>query len=48
VSVVLSTIPFLVAAIYRIHVEEDALRQEFGVAYSDYAEETWRLIPWVY
>jgi protein-S-isoprenylcysteine O-methyltransferase len=48
VSVALSTIPFLVAAMYRIRVEEEVLRQEFGVAYSAYAEETWRLIPWVY
>jgi protein-S-isoprenylcysteine O-methyltransferase Ste14 len=48
VSVALSTIPFLVAAMNRIRVEEEVLRQEFGVAYSAYAEETWRLIPWVY
>jgi protein-S-isoprenylcysteine O-methyltransferase Ste14 len=48
VSVALSTIPFLVATMYRIRVEEDVLRQKFGSAYSDYAEETWRLVPWVY
>ena len=48
VSVVLSTIPFLAAAAYRIHVEEAALRRRFGAAYSDYAAHTRRLIPWVY
>ncbi len=48
VSIALSTIPFLAAAAYRIRVEEEALRQEFGAAYSGYAERTWRLIPWVY
>lgn len=48
VSLALSTIPFLVAAMYRIRVEEYVLRQNFGSAYSDYADETWRLVPWVY
>lgn len=49
-SLALSSIPFLVlvAATYRIHVEENALRQTFGQAYVTYSEETWRLIPWVY
>ena len=44
----MSTIPFLVAAMYRIRVEEHALRQTFGEAYVTYSEETWRLIPWLY
>ena len=48
VSVAFSAIPFLVAAMYRIRVEEDVLRQHFGSAYSDYAEQAWRLVPWVY
>jgi protein-S-isoprenylcysteine O-methyltransferase Ste14 len=48
VSVALSTIPFVVAATYRIHVEEQALRDVFGDEYVTYAEETWRLIPCVY
>ena len=48
VSIALSTIPFLAAAAYRIRVEEEALRQEFGAAYAEYAGRTWRLIPWVY
>lgn len=48
VSLALSTIPFLVATIYRIRVEEHALRQTFGEAYVTYSEETWRLIPWLY
>jgi protein-S-isoprenylcysteine O-methyltransferase Ste14 len=48
VSLALSTIPFVVAATYRIHVEEQALRQAFGDEYATYSEETWRLIPCVY
>jgi protein-S-isoprenylcysteine O-methyltransferase Ste14 len=48
VTVVLSTVPFFVAAMYRIRVEEHALRQKFGTVYSEYAEGTWRLIPGVY
>jgi protein-S-isoprenylcysteine O-methyltransferase len=48
VSLVLSTIPFLVAATYRIHVEEQALAETFGEEFIAFSQETWRLIPWVY
>ncbi|MGP8253147.1 MAG: methyltransferase family protein [Terracidiphilus sp.] len=36
------------AVLYRIHVEEIALRSAFGTEYDDYAKTTKRLIPWVY
>jgi protein-S-isoprenylcysteine O-methyltransferase Ste14 len=33
---------------YRIKVEEDALKKEFGNEYLDYAKKTKRLIPFIY
>ncbi len=33
---------------YRISYEEKVLSQHFGIKYSDYQKETWRLIPWLY
>src|SRR5215210_2620847 len=47
-SLVLIFAPILVAALYRMHVEEDALVQAFGSEYVEYAENTKRLIPKVY
>jgi protein-S-isoprenylcysteine O-methyltransferase Ste14 len=47
-SLALSSIPFFVAAMYRIHVEEQVLVAEFGQEYLDYARNTKRLIPKVY
>ena len=48
VSLTLSTVPYLVAAVYRMHVEEKALREAFGEEYILYARDTKRLIPKVY
>jgi protein-S-isoprenylcysteine O-methyltransferase Ste14 len=36
------------AVLYRIHVEENALRSAFGAEYDEYAKTTKRLIPGVY
>ncbi len=47
-SLTLSTVPYFVAAIYRMHVEEHALREAFGEEYILYARNTKRLIPKVY
>jgi protein-S-isoprenylcysteine O-methyltransferase Ste14 len=44
-SLVLSCVPFLVAASYRIHVEERALEETFSEEYVTYAKSTKRLIP---
>jgi len=41
-------IPPTVALLYRIHVEEDALRLAFGREYEDYSRSTKRLIPGIY
>src|SRR5256885_7606843 len=44
-SLALSFVPYLVAAGYRIHVEEQALSEAFGEEYLDYSRNTKRLIP---
>jgi protein-S-isoprenylcysteine O-methyltransferase Ste14 len=41
-------IPPTAALLYRIHVEETALRREFGADYDEYSRCTKRLIPGVY
>jgi len=41
-------IPPTLALLYRVHVEETALRQAFGTDYEDYSRRTKRLIPGVY
>jgi protein-S-isoprenylcysteine O-methyltransferase Ste14 len=41
-------IPPTLALLYRIHVEEAALRRAFGAEYEDYSRTTKRLIPGVY
>ncbi len=41
-------IPPTLAVLYRIHVEESALRFAFGADYEDYTRGTKRLIPGVY
>jgi protein-S-isoprenylcysteine O-methyltransferase len=48
VSLACSTCPFVVAALYRIRVEERALREVFGDQYVSYSAHTWRLVPFVY
>lgn len=47
-SLVLSTVPFFIAALYRMHVEDRALRETFGDEYVLYSASTKRLIPMVY
>lgn len=47
-SLTLSVLPFLVAAWYRMRVEESALSETFGAAYLDYRRHTKRLIPGIY
>jgi protein-S-isoprenylcysteine O-methyltransferase Ste14 len=47
-SLALSSIPYLAVALYRMHVEEQALKEGFGTEYVDYSKTTKRLIPRVY
>ena len=48
ISLALSVVPFSVATCYRIHVEERALKEAFGDAYTSYSQSTKRLIPKLY
>lgn len=48
VSLALSVAPFVVAALYRMNIEERALTEEFGEAYVHYSRGTKRLIPKLY
>jgi len=41
-------VPPTLALLYRVHVEENALRLAFGAEYEDYSRTTKRLIPGVY
>lgn len=41
-------VPPTLAVLYRIHVEETALRRAFGADYEDYSRSTKRLIPGIY
>jgi protein-S-isoprenylcysteine O-methyltransferase Ste14 len=41
-------VPTTLALLYRIHVEEIALRNAFGAEYEDYSHTTKRLIPGIY
>jgi protein-S-isoprenylcysteine O-methyltransferase Ste14 len=47
-SLALSTVPFVVAACYRMRVEDRVLYETFGEEYLDYSVTTKRLIPKVY
>ena len=48
ISFLIITIPTTAALLYRIHVEEIALRDHFGEEYIAYSRETRRLIPGIY
>jgi protein-S-isoprenylcysteine O-methyltransferase Ste14 len=47
-SAALVFLPLLCATVYRIRVEEDALREHFGEEYATYASATKRLVPGIY
>jgi protein-S-isoprenylcysteine O-methyltransferase Ste14 len=47
-SLLFSSIPFFLAAMYRMRVEERALTATFGAEYSSYCRTSKRLIPGVY
>ncbi len=47
-TLVLIFLPILLVFLYRIRIEEDLLRENFGEEYRDYSQNTTRLIPWIY
>jgi len=48
ISVLVISIPILLAILYRIKVEEDILIMEFGKSYTDYRLHSYKLIPKIY
>lgn len=48
IAFLIITLPTTAMLLYRIHVEEAALREHFGSEYIEYSEKTRRLIPGVY
>lgn len=48
IGLVVAVVPITAALLYRIHVEEQALRAAFGEEYAAYCKVTKRLIPGVY
>ncbi len=47
-SVMVVTIPFLLALSYRIKTEENILIKQFGETYKNYMAKTYRIIPKIY
>jgi protein-S-isoprenylcysteine O-methyltransferase Ste14 len=47
-SFLVVTIPVFLANIYRIHVEEAILVDEFGEKYKEYRKTTRKIIPYIY
>src|SRR5262249_2452811 len=48
VAGLLLVLPFLWILVSRMHAEEALLSSEFGPAYEEYRQRTWRLVPWLY
>ncbi len=47
-SPVLYVLPWAIAHVYRIRVEERAMREMTGARYGEYCRRTWRLVPFVW
>lgn len=47
-SLAIVFVPVTLAFMYRIHVEEKVLSEEFGQEYGEYASRTKRLLPFIY
>lgn len=47
-STIIIFVPILTAFLYRIKIEEAAMREAFGEPYSDYCKNTKRLIPGIF
>jgi protein-S-isoprenylcysteine O-methyltransferase Ste14 len=47
-SFIVITIPVFLALNYRIKTEENILTKQFGIAYEDYRQKTYKIIPKIY
>jgi protein-S-isoprenylcysteine O-methyltransferase Ste14 len=48
ISLPVISLPVTLAIIYRIHIEEKLLLQEFGEEFREYRKKTWRLVPLIF
>ncbi len=48
ISFILIFVPILLAALYRMEIEEKVLNETFGSEYADYAARVKRLVPGIY
>jgi protein-S-isoprenylcysteine O-methyltransferase Ste14 len=48
ISLAVIFVPVTIAFLWRMKVEEEALREAFGERYHQYAVSTARILPWVY
>lgn len=48
IALVVLVVPIFAAFVYRMHVEEQALRSALGQSYSEYMRRTKRLLPGIY
>jgi len=48
ITLLVISIPFISAILYRINIEEKLLINQFNGEYLDYMKKTYRLIPWIY
>jgi protein-S-isoprenylcysteine O-methyltransferase Ste14 len=48
ISLAVIFIPITIAFLWRMKVEEEALKEAFGERYQQYAVSTARIVPWVY
>ena len=47
-ALLVMVIPPFLAFNWRIEIEEQLLREQFGQSYQDYCQRSWKLLPWLY
>lgn len=47
-SLIIIAVPISIVFLYRIHVEETLLLEQFGTDYADYKRFSYRLVPFIY
>ena len=48
ISAIILLVPVFIIFIYRINIEENVLKDQFGKVYTDYMKKTKRVIPFIY
>jgi protein-S-isoprenylcysteine O-methyltransferase Ste14 len=47
-SIIAAVLPIFIAVVYRIHIEETLMLEEFGAKYKDYCKTTKKILPYIY